>query len=846
MPRLALPTLLLLASFSAAALTPRSGWTFVPGGQDLLQSGSWGCVSQVTVNADNSLTLTAGANYITPVNTSGFKLLVNGDFSVLATLSEVSGTGALTLVGTLSTGPNFWNGLERLDVFVTGGSVAFSYWTGNSANAGYQSFKLPAGTGNPVTLEAARIGTQIVVFVNGTQAGQMADPGLFNSGQAYIGFNVYPSSTLNVLALAAAIPTSGPTNATVSSLTLTGLPPIPRTGTALRDRADQRGYLVGAGGVGPSLLSMPADGQIMGREFGILTPGNDMKFAETEPAPGQYSFCAADQLVAFAQANGMKVRGHNFVWQQDLPTWLTSGNYTAAQASGILHDHIFAVAGRYKGKLISWDVVNEAIAYGAPYGPQPSYWLTTLGSGYIDQAFIWARQADPTAKLFYNDTGGEGLGAKSDAVYNLVKGMISRGVPIDGVGLQMHVNLADAPSTADISANIQRLGALGLQVHITEMDVALLLPASAADLAAEATVYQNVVTACQANANCTALLTWGISDADSWIPGFLPGYGEALLYDQQLQPKPAYTAVAAVLGPPATTGPPRAVSVNPTANTGSPQSLTFTFSDPRGWQDLDVVNILINTSLDGRQSCYLAYSRPSNVLYLVNDPGTALLPGLVLNGSGSLNNSQCSVNGAGTSAQGNGNDLTLTLNMTFGAGNNIIYMAARDLEGGNSGWQALGTWGVPGTAATGPAVGGVLPARSSGAGAQTFIFTFTDTNGWQDLGVVNVLINDALNGNQSCYLAYSRPDNVLYLVNDAGNALLAGLALSGSGTVGNSQCTVNGAASSASGSGNTLTLTLALSFPSGYAGNRLIYQAARSNGDVLNSGWQAAGSRTMQ
>jgi len=112
--------------------------------------------------------------------------------------------------------------------------------------------------------------------------------------------------------------------------------------------------------------------------------------------------------------------------------------------------------------------------------------------------------------------------------------------------------------------------------------------------------------------------------------------------------------------------------------------------------------------------------------------------------------------------------------------------------------------------------------------------------------VVNVLISDALNGNQSCYLAYSRPDNVLYLVNDAGNALLAGLVLNGSGTVGNSQCTVNGAASSASGSGNTLTLTLALSFPSGYAGNRLIYQAARSNGDVLNSGWQAAGSRTMQ
>jgi hypothetical protein len=191
----------------------------------------------------------------------------------------------------------------------------------------------------------------------------------------------------------------------------------------------------------------------------------------------------------------------------------------------------------------------------------------------------------------------------------------------------------------------------------------------------------------------------------------------------------------------------------------------------------------------------------------------------------------------------------LTLDLSFAAGfagNRVTYLAARDLEGGNSGWQALGAWNVPGAAAAGPAVRTPVPARSSGSGTQTFTFTFTDPAGWQDLGVVNVLVNGALDGNHACYLAYSRADGVLYLVNDAGNGLLPGMTLNGSGALTNSQCTVSGEGSAASGSDTTLALTLKVSFSSGFAGNRLIYGAARSNGDVLNSGWQAVGSRTVQ
>ena len=213
-----------------------------------------------------------------------------------------------------------------------------------------------------------------------------------------------------------------------------------------------------------------------------------------------------------------------------------------------------------------------------------------------------------------------------------------------------------------------------------------------------------------------------------------------------------------------------------------------------------------------------------------------------------MSNSQCTVSGPGSSANGSGNTLTLALNVSFGvgfAGNKIAYLAARDAAQNNSGWQALGTWAVPGAAAGSPAVDSLDPARGAGS-SQTFTFTFSDTKGASDLGVVNILIHNSLDGRNSCYLAYNRPANVLFLVNDSGTALLPGLTLNGSGSTNNSQCTVNGANSSFKATGKTLTLTLNLSFAATFSGNRVIYMAARDLADTGNSGWQAMGSWTVQ
>ena len=294
--------------------------------------------------------------------------------------------------------------------------------------------------------------------------------------------------------------------------------------------------------------------------------------------------------------------------------------------------------------------------------------------------------------------------------------------------------------------------------------------------------------------------------------------------------------------------PPSPVSSSPPAGSGTTAAYAFSFVDSRGWQSLNVVNVLIDNFLDGRQSCYAAYNVSLNTLYLVDDTGTTL-SGLTLNGSGSVANSQCAIWGTGSSAAGAGDSLLLTLNMSFSpafGGNKVVYLAAGDLAGGNSGWQALGTWNVPGAASTPTAAVNLEPARGAGAGG-TFTFTFSDSRGWQDLGVVNILINDALDGRRACYLAYSQPLNALYLVTDDGAGLMPGIAPGPAATVANSQCTVSGSTTtgSVSGSGNTLTLTLSIGFLPAFAGNRIVYMAARNAADTLTSGWQAMGSWTV-
>ena len=326
--------------------------------------------------------------------------------------------------------------------------------------------------------------------------------------------------------------------------------------TPLRDAAAQRALLVGTA-ADYSLINQEPYAAAMGREYSVLEPENDMKWATIHPNPpgsaSEYNFVPGDGLVAFAQVHGMQVRGHNLCWQADNPAWLANGNYTAAQLYQILHDHITTVVSHYKGQVFAWDVVNEALD-DITYTPRNSIWFNQpgiglSGTGYIAQAFQWAHAADPGAVLFYNDYNVEDASSpKSTAMYNMVKAFLAQGVPIGGVGLQCHITKdASSLSSAGLDANIARLTALGLQVHITELDVRVPVDqngaASSADLQAQAQRYHDIAAVCLKYPGCTLLQTWGFTDSHSWIPSYYPGYGAALPFDSSYQPKPAFTSI---------------------------------------------------------------------------------------------------------------------------------------------------------------------------------------------------------------------------------------------------------------------------------------------------------------
>src|SRR5262245_27228043 len=261
--------------------------------------------------------------------------------------------------------------------------------------------------------------------------------------------------------------------------------------------AGKNGRLVGAA-VDRS-FSLPGEAgqryrEVLGREFRVLTPENDLKHARLRPSREVYRFDRGDSLVAFAQSQGMKVRGHTLVWHRQLAGWLTRGSWSATEARTQLVEHITTVAGHYRGKLAAWDVVNEAIDDDARR--RPSFWADHIGRDYIELAFRTARAADPDVPLFYNDYNIEGINPKSDSTYAMLRDLLQRGVPVNGIGFQAHFKLDDLPTRDELTRNFARFAALGLKIHITELDIRVPLPSSPEMLQAQATAYRAVFDVC--------------------------------------------------------------------------------------------------------------------------------------------------------------------------------------------------------------------------------------------------------------------------------------------------------------------------------------------------------------
>lgn len=315
-------------------------------------------------------------------------------------------------------------------------------------------------------------------------------------------------------------------------------------------------FLVGAA-VAPSSLTGTQSSALILKHFGSITAENVMKPAPIHPEEKRFFWDNADLIVNYAQANGMKVRGHTLVWHNQTPTWMfkdAAGNTATKEVVlARLKEHITQVVSRYKGKVFAWDVVNEALDDNDAKTYRETEWYKICGEEYIAKAFQWAHEADPQALLFYNDYNTEFAG-KRDKVYNLVKKLLDAGVPIHGIGLQGHWNIVN-PTEADLRNALIKYSSLGIKIHITELDVSVYTsgeknPADNVFTAEreqkQLDQYKMVFRVLREYKSVVSSVTfWNVSDKTSWLDNF-PVRGRKnypLLFDQNLKPKKAYREV---------------------------------------------------------------------------------------------------------------------------------------------------------------------------------------------------------------------------------------------------------------------------------------------------------------
>jgi endo-1,4-beta-xylanase len=273
------------------------------------------------------------------------------------------------------------------------------------------------------------------------------------------------------------------------------------------------------------------------REFNMVTPEYEMKFLPVHPSKDRYDFRLADKIVYFAKRNGIRMRGHALVWHLALPKWISKGKFTREEIIDILKEYIKTVMRRYKNKIDEWDIVNEAMDDNNKL--RKSIWLDNIGPEYIEMAYRFAHEADPKAKLYYNDYLIEELNKKSDAVYKLIKKLLKKGVPIHGIGLQMHLLEEIHTDPKSVEKNIRRFKRLGLEVSITEMDVRIKKPITQRKLENQAKTYSDILKTAL-KTGCKTFIMWGFTDAHSWIPWWFKDYDDALILDKNYKPKPAY------------------------------------------------------------------------------------------------------------------------------------------------------------------------------------------------------------------------------------------------------------------------------------------------------------------
>ena len=326
--------------------------------------------------------------------------------------------------------------------------------------------------------------------------------------------------------------------------------------TPLRDLASQHNLELGNFAIFNHIYEEPYK-EILTTQFDFVLADNTPNWYFTDgglrPTKDTYNFEQLDKIVEYAQTYDMPIQAHHYVWGDEkwLPEWLKDGNFSKEELMQILKDHILTVGGHYKGQIKEWTVVNEAFTRDMHLYNLRDWWTDAIGDmSYIDQAFIWAKQADPDAVLILNDFGNDTVNDVSNAMYEYIKDAKARGIPIDGIGMQMHIDGTRPPKREDVITNMRRFADIGVDVYVTEFDVNM------NDLKApnwrkdqiQGKIYYEMMRACIESTVCHSFAFLGITDSETWY-NYMDGVTDArpLMFDRHYNPKPAFYSVRKAL-----------------------------------------------------------------------------------------------------------------------------------------------------------------------------------------------------------------------------------------------------------------------------------------------------------
>lgn len=500
-------------------------------------------LNQVIIHQDGSK-----AQLNPPVNVRGPHLEFSGDFEIKASMDGVEDGASLQLYSQVPIIYDEWRH-ERpsLRVDISGKSVEMRVWDGNSSTPmDIRTYNAKIGDQTKINIKLQK--GKITLIANGNTLGTMPDHNIFNNGTIWFGADGNDKGDGWLLRDLKSRPLGK------AKLKVVDPPPLkvdqedPRSLRTLAINLPRK-IQVGTAVSANPLFTDARYQNIAMSQFDLITLESSLKAQFVHPAPNKYSFTDADNIIDMAEANSLAVHGHTLVFSKSNPSWMTDA--PEADLEKIMAEHVASVVGHFKGRIASWDVVNEPLSekdddyVNGNLGLRQNFWIKAMGESYIDKAFVASKSTDPTAKLYINDYGIEHNGKRWDALVALLQRLKARGVPVDGVGFESHVyKTTDKIDLEVLRSHIKDLSAMGLSVRISEIDV------TGTDPQFQSDQYSSVLSICVSEPNCTSFTTWGISDlfGSTTVSDRYPLLlGTSLLWDKDMKPKPVYSALQDVL-----------------------------------------------------------------------------------------------------------------------------------------------------------------------------------------------------------------------------------------------------------------------------------------------------------